>query len=111
MLNYISGYHRPFSLTDISIAYPNKPNTVSIVVVVIVALIAPAAIIFVLCLASTLPFAQSSQPQKSSLRSIAWDIHAGWLGLAVGLVGTLFITSGLKDIVGKPRPDLFSRLL
>jgi membrane-associated phospholipid phosphatase len=31
------------------------------------------------------------------------------MGLGLSLAGTFFITSGLKDVVGKPRPDLLAR--
>ena len=38
-----------------------------------------------------------------------WEIHAGLIGLCAALAGTLFVTSGLKDMVGKPRPNLLAR--
>ena len=38
-----------------------------------------------------------------------WEIHAGLLGLCASLAITLFVTSGLKDMVGKPRPNLLAR--
>ena len=50
VLNYISGYHRPFSLTDITISYPNEDNIVSIPVLISIALVAPAGIILVFSL-------------------------------------------------------------
>ena len=31
------------------------------------------------------------------------------MGLALGLATTLFLTEGLKDVIGKPRPDLLAR--
>ena len=109
VLNYISGYHRPFSLTDISLAYPNKPDIVPISVLVAVAFIAPACIIFILCILTGLPLARFVVRQIPTWRATIWDIHAGWLGLVVALATALVLTSGLKDMVGKPRPDLLSR--
>lgn len=106
-MNYISGFHRPFSLTDVSIAYPKRPDIVSIPVVVIVALVIPAATIAVLNLTAVSFF--HDRKEKHRFRKVLWEIHVGWLGLCSGLAVTLFVTSGLKDMVGKPRPDLLSR--
>ncbi|KAJ9606578.1 hypothetical protein H2200_008586 [Cladophialophora chaetospira] len=107
VLNYISGFHRPFSLTDVSIAYPNHPDIVSIPVVVIIALVVPAAAIAVLNLSAVLVF--HGRTEKHRFRRVMWEIHVGLLGLCAGLAVTLFVTSGLKDVVGKPRPNLLSR--
>jgi membrane-associated phospholipid phosphatase len=106
-LNYINGYHRPFSLTDVTIAYPNKSDIVSIPVVVIVAFVAPAGIIAALNLSSVLMFHDRAEQQR--FRRAFWEIHVGCLGLCTGLAATLFVTSGLKDLVGKPRPNLLAR--
>ncbi len=108
VLNYISGYHRPFSLTDIAISYPDKPNIVSLPVLVLVALVAPAGIIFLLCLVSRF-LGVTYNPHRRKWLQTLWEIHAGLIGLCASLAGTLFITSGLKDMVGKPRPNLLAR--
>lgn len=110
VLYKIKGNHHPFSVEDISISYPLQSNTVSITVVGIIAFLAPAITIAVLSLA--LP-PSHSLPQGASKsivwRSKFWAWHAGWLGLGLSLATTLFVTSALKDIVGKPRPDLLAR--
>ena len=109
VLNYITGYHRPFAVTDAALAYPLKPDTVSVTAAGLVAFAAPAFLIFVLTLALPcypLPIAAS----KSAIwRRKLWDIHASVLGLALSCALTLFVTAGLKDVVGKPRPDLLAR--
>lgn len=108
VLNYISGYHRPFPLTEYEIAYPNQKNIVSIPVLIIIALVAPGIIIVILSL--TFAAADDVGTQKGSKwRAALWKAHVGCLGLATALATTLFITSGLKDLVGKPRPDLLDR--
>ncbi|KAK5048556.1 hypothetical protein LTR84_005647 [Exophiala bonariae] len=107
VLNYINGFHRPFSLTDVTIAYPNKPDIVSIPVVVIVALVAPAGIIAALNLSSVPMF--HDRAERHRFQRAFWEIHVGCLGLCAGLAVTLFVTSGLKDLVGKPRPNLLAR--
>lgn len=38
-----------------------------------------------------------------------WELHVGWLGLALSLASAWFITNGMKNLFGKPRPDLLSR--
>lgn len=78
----------------------------SIPVAIVVALVAPAAIIASLNLAAISLFHDRSQ--KDTWRRAVWEIHVGWLGLCTGLAATLFVTSGLKDIVGKPRPNLLA---
>lgn len=44
----------------------------------------------------------------SSWRDKFWDANAGWMGLGLALATTLFITSGMKAIVGKPRPNFLA---
>lgn len=38
-----------------------------------------------------------------------WELHVGWLGFALALASTWFITNGMKNLFGKPRPDLLAR--
>ena len=47
--------------------------------------------------------------EQQRFRRAFWEIHVGCLGLCTGLAVTLFVTSGLKDLVGKPRPNLLAR--
>lgn len=47
--------------------------------------------------------------RRQALKAKIWETHAGCLGLCTGLAVTLFITAGLKDMVGKPRPDMLAR--
>ena len=111
MLTWITGFHRPFALSNPAIAYPLKTDIVSLPVVAIISLILPAAVIAIVNLSSAV--LSRSRPRNvplvATLPSIAWEIHAGWLGLCAALASSLFITAGLKDMVGKPRPDLLAR--
>lgn len=113
-MTYITGFHRPFSLTDDAIAYPLKANIVSLPVVAIISLIGPAAVIVIVNLgAAILGKPTKSQrdafTRRGRMSGVAWETHAACLGLCIGLAVTLFITAGLKDMVGKPRPDLLAR--
>ncbi|PYI03308.1 PAP2 domain protein [Aspergillus sclerotiicarbonarius CBS 121057] len=101
--------HIPFSLTDTSISFPHKEkDTVSTGVLVVVSLIAPAVIIaFVVCVFT-------SRNTSSSTRGInwrwkLWEWNVGWMGLGVAVAGTYMATQGLKDLYGKPRPDMLAR--
>lgn len=114
-LTYITGFHRPFSLTDNAISYPLRSNIVSLPVVAIVSLIGPLIVIIGInygaaLLNNTIKLRSGSRMVlRRGFTSIVWETHAGCLGLCVGLAATLFITAGLKDMVGKPRPDLLAR--
>ena len=112
VLYKITGNKHAFGLDDPRISFPLRPNTISITVVAVVALAAPGIIIAVLSLLlnplGTL--AGGKRPQKSLLwRRKLWEWNTGWMGLALSLASAFFITSGLKDLVGKPRPDLIAR--
>jgi membrane-associated phospholipid phosphatase len=109
----ITGYSHAFSLEDPSISYPLVADTVSITVVGIVACAVPAVVIFILCLlipSSTIEISSQGEGDTRSLwHRRLWEWHAGWLGLGFSLAGAFFVTSGLKDVVGKPRPDFLAR--
>lgn len=71
--------------------------------------VGPAAIILVLSFIT--PGIRKPGQKRSlynSLRNKLWDANAGWLGLGLALASTLFVTSGLKAIVGKPRPNFLA---
>ena len=38
-----------------------------------------------------------------------WELHAGVLGLALALASAWFLVNFLKNLLGKPRPDLLAR--
>lgn len=105
--------HHAFSLTDPSISYPFKAQeTVPTHVLIIVSLLVPAAIIVLVALAVTpgSPAPDGPKPSTSqTVRSKLWEWNAGWLGLVVSLAGVWMATQGLKDLAGKPRPDMLAR--
>lgn len=55
------------------------------------------------------PTVPKGTPKSLIWKRKLWELHTGWLGLALSLVGAWFITSGMKNLFGKPRPDLLSR--
>lgn len=48
-------------------------------------------------------------PRGLVWRRKLWELHVGWLGLALALASTWAITNGMKNLFGKPRPDMLSR--
>ena len=111
-ISYIRPYHRPFSLLDLSISFPNGGDEISTAVLVIVSLIAPAIIIFLVTVVLIPP--PNTRRRSSSLnfwKTKLWEINAGWLGLGLSFVLAFMLTQGIKNLFGKPRPDLLSRCL
>lgn len=73
-------------------------------VVIPVVLIVIIAIIFVP--GATVP---KGIPKSLIWKRKLWELHTGLLGLALSLIAAWFITNGMKNLFGKPRPDLLSR--
>lgn len=101
----------PFSLYDASISYPYNANeTVTTTTLLAVSILAPAVIITIVCLILVPgPIAARGTPQSLIWRRKLWELNTGLMGLGVALAGAFMVTGGLKDLYGKPRPDLLSR--
>ncbi|KAI0967106.1 acid phosphatase/Vanadium-dependent haloperoxidase [Xylaria arbuscula] len=110
-LGNVTPNKRPFSLLDANIAFPvTQHETVTsgmllafnsgvpIVVILIVALIFVPG--------RTVP---KGTPKSLIWRRKLWELHIGWLGLALSLISAWIVTNGMKNLFGKPRPDLLSR--
>ncbi|KAL5113956.1 hypothetical protein ACEQ8H_008174 [Pleosporales sp. CAS-2024a] len=108
---FIYPYNRPFSLVDLNISYPFKQKEIIPTwLLVLIALVAPAAIIFVVCMVFVPgPTASKGTPKALIWRRKLWEWNIGWMGLALSLATAFLITQGMKLIFGKPRPDLLSR--
>jgi len=102
---------RPFSLNNAEISYPFvAKEKISTATLAICGLAAPAAIIFIVCLFLVPgPTVPKSTPKALIWRRKLWEWHTGWLGLALSLAAAFLITNGMKNLFGKPRPDLLSR--
>ncbi|KAK3310290.1 PAP2 superfamily-domain-containing protein [Chaetomium strumarium] len=111
ILGDITPNKRPFSLDDRNIAFPfTVKETVPVWLLVIVAILVPIGIIIVVCLVfvpgATVPV---GTPKSLIWKRKLWELHMGLLGLALSIIGAWFITNGMKNLFGKPRPDLLSR--
>ncbi|KAH6716431.1 PAP2 superfamily protein [Leptodontidium sp. MPI-SDFR-AT-0119] len=111
LLSLVTPNKRPFALNNPEISFPYvHKEKISTAVLAICGLVAPAAVI----LAITIflipgPTVPKSTPKVLIWRRKLWEWHTGWLGLALALAASFLITQGMKNIFGKPGPDLLSR--
>ncbi|KAL2269865.1 hypothetical protein VTJ83DRAFT_2049 [Remersonia thermophila] len=111
ILGKIAPNKRPFSLDDRNIAFPYTVNeTVPVWLLIIVGILVPIVIIAVICLifvpGATVP---PGTPKSLIWRRKLWELHTGLLGLGLAVIAAWFITNTMKNLFGKPRPDLLSR--
>jgi len=106
----IQGYRHAFNLDDPAISYPYRPDTVTVTVLLIVSVVAPGIITAIVSLVFIPgPTAARNTPSGLVWRRKLWEWNTAWMGLGVALAGAFMVTEGLKDMAGKPRPDLLSR--
>ena len=103
--------HRPFSPVDPDISFPFvEHEKISTGLLVTIALVIPAIITALVSLAFTPGSGVSGNTPKSrAWRSRLWEWNTAWMGLALALATTFFFTEGLKNVIGRQRPDLLSR--
>ncbi|EWY79833.1 hypothetical protein FOYG_17010 [Fusarium oxysporum NRRL 32931] len=113
-LGIIEPNKRPFSVLDPSISFPFTENeTVPIWPTLVIAIgIVPLVVIAVVCLVfvpgNTVP---RGTPRDLTWKRKLWELHTGVLGFSLAMAGAWFITNGMKNMFGKPRPDLISRCI
>ena len=113
VFSIITPNKRPFSLADSEIGFPYVvKEKISTSTLVLCGLIAPAAVITLVCLFLVPgPTVPKSTPKALVWRRKLWEWHTGWLGLGLSLASAFLITDGMKNLFGKPRPDLLARCL
>lgn len=79
-------------------------------VLCILCALVPIIVIAIVCLifvpGATVP---KNTPAVLVWKRKLWELHVGWLGLGLALVSAMFFTQGMKNLFGKPRPDLLDR--
>lgn len=111
VLAIIEPNKRHFSLLDPNIAFPyTVKETVPLWMLCVLVGAVPILVIVVVCLifvpGNTVP---KGTPAALLWKRKLWELHAGLIGLALSLVGAWFITNGMKNMFGRPRPDMLSR--
>ncbi|KAI0136286.1 PAP2 superfamily protein [Xylariales sp. AK1849] len=111
VLGNITPNKRPFRLEDPNISFPfTEHETVTSVTLVLCCAIAPIIVIlFVALVFVPGPTVPKGTPKSLIWRRKLWELHSGWLGLLLSIIAAWFITNGMKNLFGKPRPDLLSR--
>ncbi|PNY27104.1 lipid phosphate phosphatase 3 [Tolypocladium capitatum] len=102
---------RPFSLNDPNISLPyTVKDTVPTWLLVVLCGLVPAIAIFIISVL-LVPGATVSKNTPYALvwKRKLWELHVGWLGLLMAVGSAFFFISGIKNMCGKPRPDLLSR--
>lgn len=104
---------RPFQLESPHISFPfTEKETVPMVTAGIANTLAPVVIIAIISLVmvpgSTVP---PGTPKQLIWRRKLWELHQGLLGLALSCCGAWFVTNGMKNMFGRPRPDMLSRCM
>lgn len=103
--------HRPFSPVDPDISFPYvEHEKISTGLLLTIALVIPAIITALVTLVFPPgPGVSRGTPKSLMWRKKLWEWNTAWMGLALALATTFFFTEGLKNVIGKPRPDLLSR--
>ncbi|KAH0392171.1 PAP2 domain-containing protein, partial [Aureobasidium melanogenum] len=109
-ISFVTPYHRPFSLVDLAISFPYvEHDAVSTALLVVLSLIVPAVVIAIVTALFVPAFSRSRLRDQQYWTRKLWEFNAGWMGLGLSFVLAFFITSGIKNLIGKPRPDLLAR--
>jgi len=98
-------------MTNAEISFPYQTHEkISTALLVVCGLVIPAGIIFLICVSLVPgPTVSKATPKPLIWRRKLWEWHTGWLGLGLSLAAAFLITNGMKNLFGKPRPDLLSR--
>lgn len=110
----LTPFAQPFSVNNISLQYPMAvPERIPIWQCMVYSCLAPAVIIAVYTLFLDGTFSKSkktvSRSQRYTWGDRIWELNCGVLGLFLAQGTAFVITGSLKNLIGKPRPDLLFR--
>ncbi|KAI1398758.1 acid phosphatase/Vanadium-dependent haloperoxidase [Hypoxylon fuscum] len=111
ILGNVTPNKRPFSLQDPNISFPfTVHETVTSALLLTCNAAIPVAVVLIVVLIFVPgPTVPEGTPKSLIWKRKLWELHTGWLGLALSLISAWIITQGMKNLFGKPRPDLLSR--
>ncbi|KAL7909831.1 acid phosphatase/Vanadium-dependent haloperoxidase [Trichoderma velutinum] len=113
VLGVITPNKRPFSLVNPDISFPfTEHETVPDWLLFVLSSGVPAVIIIIVSIifvpGATVP---KGTPASLIWKRKLWELHIGLLGLLMSVGCGFFFVSGIKNMCGKPRPDLLARCL
>ncbi|KAJ4151408.1 hypothetical protein LMH87_012109 [Akanthomyces muscarius] len=111
VLGNIKPNFRNFSLADPNIAFPfAEHETFSNMLLFVCCGVIPVVVVLVVTLllvpGGTVP---KGTPALLVWKRKLWELQISWLGLLMAVGSAWFFVSGLKNMCGKPRPDMLSR--
>ncbi|KAL7927413.1 acid phosphatase/Vanadium-dependent haloperoxidase [Trichoderma austrokoningii] len=111
VLGRITPNKRPFSLVDPDISFPfTVHETVPDWLLFVLSSGVPAVVIIIVSIifvpGATVP---KNTPASLVWKRKLWELHIGLLGLLMSVGCGFFFVSGIKNLCGKPRPDLLAR--
>ncbi|KAI1075062.1 PAP2 superfamily-domain-containing protein [Whalleya microplaca] len=111
VLGNVTPNKRYFSLQDPNISFPyTLHETVNSKLLMICNSVIPIVVILIVALVFVPgPTVPKGTPKSLIWKRKLWELHIGWLGLALSLISAWIITQGMKNLFGKPRPDMLSR--
>lgn len=112
-LSDIEPIKRPFTLDNASISFPfQETETVPVKLLFVVGGVLPfIAILLIVLVFVPGPTVPKGTPKSLIWKRKLWELHTGFLGFGLAICATMFVTNGLKNMYGKPRPDLISRCM
>ncbi|KIW17734.1 hypothetical protein PV08_04929 [Exophiala spinifera] len=110
----VTPFAQHFSLNNISIQYPYAvKERVPIAWALVISGLFPAVVIavYTLCVDGWFSHQRRTTHTRSkySFADRLWELNCGWLGLLLAQGAAFVITGSLKNLCGKPRPDLVDR--
>ncbi|EXJ96261.1 hypothetical protein A1O1_01387 [Capronia coronata CBS 617.96] len=110
----VTPFSQHFSLNNISIQYPYAVHErIPIHIALLISGAFPAAVILVYTLFIDGFFSHHRRTThtrcKYTIGDRLWELNCGWLGLLLAQGAAFVITGTLKNLCGKPRPDLIDR--
>lgn len=109
----ITPFSQHFSLLNYTIQYPyNENERVPILAAIIISGVFPIIVIAVYTLVIDGMFSHSGTGRsKYTFNQRLWELNCGILGLLLAQGSAFVVTGSLKNLCGKPRPDLIARCL
>lgn len=110
----VTPFAQPFSLNNASLQYPYAdPERIPIWLALVISGLFPGAVIAVYTLFLDGLFSHHRRTTRLRSKYTFWDrlweLNCGWLGLLLSQGAAFVITGSLKNLIGKPRPDIIAR--